>query len=670
MKRFLTLAAALLLLAACAPRMSVTSPDGIIRIDFSLDEGVPQYAVIFDGQPFIDPSPLGLEAEGIPLASGFSVVSASESSHMERWTQPWGENKTVTDSHRQLLVRLKNADGVSLDLVFRAFNDGIGFRYEYSVPCDSLVVTGENTGFRFSSDATSWSIPGDFNSYEHLYRRMPLSELQDANTPMTFRRPDGLHASVHEAAVFDFPEMVLVKTEGTCFRASLCPMQQPATNEVKAVVPGSFHTPWRTVQIARSAVGLVNSSLILNLNEPCAMSDVSWIRPMKYIGVWWGMHLGIQSWGGDKYHGATTEEALRYIDFAAANNIDGVLFEGWNDAWQGSDALPGFDFTRPAPDYDVERVAAYAQEKGVVLITHNETGGHYLRFEEQLERSMAWAEGLGIPAVKTGYAGGGLHPGVPRHSQKGVRHFQKVVETAAEHRMMVDAHESIKPTGIRRTWPNFMTRECVRGMEYNGWSEGNPASHEAVLPYTRILGGPVDYTPGVFDIEYRSIDGMKQVRGWGKPGTECRVNTTLAHQIADWVVLYSPMQMACDLLCNYEDHPAFQFFRDWTPDCDESIALQGEVGEFISIARRSGERWFYAAITDETGRQLSEPLGFLRPGVSYEAVVYADGPGADWQTDPYAYEITRLEVTSSDTLPVRLAPGGGVAIIFTPKQQI
>ena len=674
MKRLWILVAAALMAIACAPRTSVSSPDGSIVIDFSLMDGVPQYAVSVGGVQLMEPSALGLVAEESDLSSGFELVSAKVSSHSEVWHQPWGENKSIADKHRQLLVGLRNREGVLLVLVFRAFDDGIGFRYEYSVPSDTLRILDELTEFRFASDAVSWSIPGDFNSYEHLYRKMPLSELRDANTPLTMRWPDGLHASVHEAALYDYPEMVLRKVEGTAFRAVLAPMRQQQrrrgleddTLSLKAVVPGTFVSPWRTVQIARSAVGLVNSSLILNLNEPCAIGDVSWIRPMKYIGVWWGMHLGIQSWGGDEYHGATTSEALRYIDFAAANNIDGVLFEGWNDAWRGSDALPDFDFTRAAPDFDVERVAAYAREKGVALITHNETGGHYLRFEDQLERSMAWAEELGIPAVKTGYAGGGLHPGVPRHSQTGVRHFQKVVETAASHHMMVDAHEAIKPTGIRRTWPNFMTRECVRGMEYNGWSAGNPASHEALLPYTRILGGPVDYTPGVFDIEYKSIAGMKQVRSWGQPGPECRVNTTLAHQIADWVVLYSPMQMACDLLCNYEGHPAFQFFRDWTPDCDESVALQGEVGEYISMARRAGDRWFYAVITDETGRELAEPLAFLSPGVQYEAVIYADGPAADWQTAPYEYEIIHKTVTSADTLSVHLAPGGGQAIIFTP----
>ena len=678
MKKNVLLLVASLLLAACAPKTSVTSPDGRIAVHFLLGEdGVPAYEVTVDGKAFIDPSLLGLVSEEAVLDGGFRLLSAKEAHRRKPWRQPWGENKEMMDHHKELLLNLENPDGVALDLCFRVFDDGLGFRYAYRTPADSLRIVAERTEFRFAEDADSWSIPGDFNSYEHLYRRMPLSELQDANTPMTFRRADSLHGSVHEAALVDFPEMVLVKTAGTAFRTALAPLRQDGgrrrgtaldTTSVKAVVPGSFRTPWRTIQVAREAVGLINSSLILNLNEPCAIRDVSWIRPMKYIGVWWGMHLGIQSWGGDAWHGATTEEALRYIDFAAENNIQGVLFEGWNDAWRGSDALPGFDFTRAAPDYDVEKVAAYAREKGVQLITHNETGGHYLRFREQLEPSMAWAESLGIHAVKTGYAGGGLHPGVPRHSQTGVRHFQEVVETAARHHMMVDAHEAIKPTGLRRTWPNFMTRECVRGMEYNGWSEGNPPSHDEILPYTRLLGGPVDYTPGVFDILYKHIQDMPQVRSWGQPGTQCRTNTTLAKQMADWVILYSPMQMACDLLENYEGHPAFQFFRDFDPDCDASRALQGEVGEYIALVRRSGERFFYAATTDTTARSLQQPLDFLKPGTTYAAEIYADAPGTDWLHDPDQVAILRKEgLTAADTLPVELPSGGGTVILFHPE---
>ena len=499
------LAAVAILLAACSPKTSVSSPDGRISVRFELTpSGVPTYAVEVDGQPLLEPSAMGLVSEDVVLDQGFALKSSKVSSFRETWHQPWGENKEVEDNHRELSLKLKNDAGIGLEVVFRVFDDGFGFRYAYAAPgVDTLRISGERTQFAFAADADTWSIPGDFNSYEHLYRKMRLSELPDANTPLTLKFSDGLYAAVHEAALVDFPEMVLRHADGLSFQTSLAPLRQQRrrrgqpveeTNDVKAVVPGSFQTPWRTVQIARSAVGLINSSLILNLNEPCALADVSWIKPMKYIGVWWSLHLGTESWGGEG-HGATTENAMRYIDFAAANNIQGVLFEGWNDAWHNSDAIPEFDFTSPAPDYDVAKVAAYAREKGIYLITHNETGGNYLRFEDQLERALDWDASLGIHAMKTGYAGGGLSGGAPRHSQTGVRHFQKVVEEAAERQIMVDGHEVIKETGLRRTWPNFMTRECVRGMEYNGWGPGNPPSHTVILPYTRLLSGPVDYTP-------------------------------------------------------------------------------------------------------------------------------------------------------------------------------
>ena len=671
-KKFLSIVS--LLLAACTPKTMVTSPDGSIAVRVSLDaSGVPSYSVDVDGKPFLEPSVLGLLSEEANLDHGFVLKSSKVSSVSGTWHQPWGENKEVTDRHKELTLHLKNDAGVGLDLFFRVFDDGFGFRYAYSVPgLDTLRIIGEKTQFAFAADADTWSIPGDFNSYEHLYRKMPLSEVKDANTPMTMKFSDGLYASVHEAAIVDFPEMVLRQENGLSFQTSLAPLTlssssfPASTGNLVAVVPGSFRTPWRTVQIARSAVGLINSSLILNLNEPCALKDVSWIKPMKYIGVWWSLHLGIESWGGEG-HGATTEQALRYIDFAAANNIQGVLFEGWNDSWRGSDALPDFDFTRPAPDYDVEKVAAYAREKGIYLITHNETGGNYLRFEEQLERSLDWEQSLGIHALKTGYAGGGLSGGAPRHSQTGVRHFQKVIEEAAKRQVMVDGHEVIKASGLRRTWPNFMTRECVRGMEYNGWGPGNPPSHTVILPYTRLLGGPVDYTPGVFDIKYESVKGKPQLRTWGRPSTECSEHTTLAKQIANWVVLYSPMQMACDLLENYEGHPAFQFFRDFDADCDASEALQGEIGEWIAVVRRAGDRFFLGATTDETGRTLEQSLSFLRPGVRYIATIYGDAPDAHWDTNPTAYEITSRTVTCEDILTLRLAPGGGAAVSFLPE---
>ena len=660
-------------LAACTAGTDVSSPDGKISVRFSLTKsGAPQYAVCVNGKPFVEESALGLVASEVNLADGFKLVSKKVSKFSETWTQPWGQNKVNTDNHKELEVKLRNPDA-QLTLRFRVFDDGIGFRYEYAVgegviagsDRQSLIVTDELTAFRFASDATSWSIPGDFNSYEHEYRQLPLSEVQDANTPFTMKFAPDLYASVHEAAIVDFPEMVMVKTDSLGFKASLAPRRWHY--EGKALVKSQFKTPWRLIQIVPSAVALVNSSLMLNLNEPCALEDVSWIKPMKYVGVWWGMHLGINSWGGP-HHGATTKEAIRYIDFAAANNIQGVLFEGWNDAWVGSAALPGFDFTSPAADFDVDYVTSYAAKKGISYITHNETGGNFRHFDDQLESSFDWAAAHGIHAVKTGYAGGGMYDNIPRHSQIAVNHFARVAAEAAKRQIMVDGHEVIKGSGLSRTYPNFMTRECARGMEYNGWSSGNVPAHHEILPFTRLLSGPMDYTPGIFDILNKSIVGLPQVREWGLPGTECRVNTTLAKQIALWVVLYSPLQMAADLLQNYEGHPAFQFFRDFNPDCDASEALQGEIGEYIAIVRRAGEEYFYGAVTNQDARTLEQPLSFLKPGVTYTATIYADAPDADWVTNPYAYVIEKREVTSETTLTLPLAPGGGVAISFTaPK---
>lgn len=664
------------LAVACAPKNAVSSPDGSIVVLFSLsDEGQPEYAVSMDGNPFIGQSLLGIETSvPLNLKNGFRLESSKVTSHEEKWSQPWGENKEILDRHKELEVKLAN-EYCSLTLRFRAFNDGVGFRYEYGIPSvpsvipseakESIVITDELTQFNITKDGRSWSIPAHFDSYEQEYRELLLSELENANTPMTFRTDDGLYGSIHEAALVDFPEMTLKSHDGI-LTAALAP-DGPGNSEQKAVVSGSFKTPWRTIQIGRKAVDLVNSSLILNLNEPCAIKDVSWIKPGKYVGVWWGMHLGLYSWGKDARHGATTERARQYIDFASANYIDAVLFEGWNDGWTVANADHDFDFTKPAPDFDLDAVLAYAREKGVDYIIHHETAGEVAWYEQQLEKDLDFAVERGIHSLKTGYAGW-LLDGHYHHSQYGVRHYAKVASEAAARKIMVDAHEPIKETGLRRTYPNFMTREGARGMEWNAWSSGNKPSHHEILPFARLLSGPMDYTPGIFDIEYRSIAGNPDVKVWNNThSSKCRVNTTLAKQIALWVTLYSPWQMAADLIENYEEHPAFQFFRDFDPDCDWSEALQGEIGQYIAIARQSGERFFLGATTNEEGRTLVQPLSFLPPGVTYTATIYADAPDAHWQTNPYAYTIETRTVTSADTFTVVLAPGGGQAISFIPS---
>lgn len=663
MKSFLFSLAALALCGACSQNTEVTSPDGTIRLAFAVDSaGRMTYSVTDGGVRLFEPSRLGFEAAETDLGGGFAVENVSRTSVDETWTQPWGENKENRSRYNEMAVRLRNGGGVRLTLRFRVFDDGLGFRYEYEAcGADSLRVTDELTEFRFAADGDSWTIPASFDTYELLYRKLPLSELADANTPATFK-VGGLYGSIHEAALYDFPEMTLRKTDGLAFKSDLAPLP----DGTKAHVGNKFTTAWRTVQLAPDAVGLINSSLILNLNEPSKIGDTSWIRPMKYVGVWWGMHLGVETWAMDDRHGATTENAKRHIDFAAANNIQGVLFEGWNEGWENWGGSQSFDFTKPYADFDVAEIVRYARERGIEIIGHHETGGNIPDYERQLERAVKWYADLGIHNLKTGYAGG-ISGGNNHHGQYMVRHYQHVVETAAKYRMTVNVHEPIKDCGIRRTWPNMMSREGARGKEWDAWSAGNPPSHEVTLPFTRLLAGPMDFTPGTFDILYENTRNSPRRKLWNcGPEVDMRVNTTLAKQIAEWVIIYSPVQMASDLIENYEGHPAFRFFRDFDADCDWSRALAGEPGEFVAVVRRAGENYFLGAATDEQPRTLSLPLDFLKPGTKYRATIYADGPDADWKTNPTSYTISEREVSAADTLEVAMAPGGGQAVSFMP----
>lgn len=663
MKNLFILLFAGVLFGGCAPKADVTSPDGRIRLAFAVDQaGAMSYDVTVAGKPLFDPSALGFEAGGANLANGFGIVDVEYASVDETWSQPWGENKENRNHYNEMAVLLRNDDNVELTMRFRVFDDGLGFRYEYSVPdVDSLFVMDENTTFNFHREGDSWTIPSNFETYELLYRKLPLGELADANTPATFKT-DGIYSSIHEAALYDFPEMNLLKTEALAFKAELAPLP----DGTKAHVGGAFVTPWRTVQIAPEAVGLINSSLILNLNDPSKIEDTSWIKPMKYVGVWWGMHLGIETWTMGDRHGATTANAKRYIDFAAANNIEGVLFEGWNVGWETWGGAQTFDYAKPYADFDMDEIVRYATQKGIALIGHHETGGNVPEYERDMERSFGWYADHGVHDLKTGYAGG-MPDGNKHHSQYGVRHYQQVVETAAKYKLTINAHEPIKETGIRRTWPNFMTREGARGKEWDAWSAGNPPSHDVMLAFTRLLSGPMDYTPGTFDILYeKTRNSPRRVKWNGNDQGNSRVNSTLAKQIADWVILYSPLQMASDLIENYEGHPAFQFFRDFDADCDWSEALAGEPGEFVAIVRRAGDRYFLGASTDEQARTLTLGLDFLKPDTKYKAVIYADAPDADWQTNPTAYTISEREVTGDDTLEVVMASGGGQAVTFVP----
>lgn len=629
------------------------SPDGRLCVMVDNGNAEPTYSLIVDGQEIIAPSRLGLVAPGWHYATE-GQASVKRSSVNESWQQPWGENKHCVNHYNEL--SMTSPDG-QLTLRFRAYDDGMALRYE-TAAADSLTIMDELTEFRFTPEGQTWAIPANFETYELEYRNLPLLTLPDANTPMTFRTDRGIYGSVHEAALYDYPEMVLRRDSVSgVLKADLAPLP----DGVKAYIPGRFTTPWRTVQIGRSAVDLINSDLIVNLNEPSKISDTSWIRPQKYVGIWWGMHLGTQVWTMGPRHGATTENAIRYIDFAADNNLQGVLYEGWNRGWENWGGNQHFDYLKAYDDFDIDSVASYASRRGIELWMHDETGGNIPEFEAVLDSAFAYYASLGVHTVKTGYAGG-FKGGYLHHSQYGVRHYQRVVETAARYHIMIDAHEPIKETGIRRTWPNMMTREGARGMEWNAWSEGNSADYLCTLPYVRLLSGPMDYTPGIFDINYTRAKADPGRIEWNGPNSHCRIKTTLARQIANWVIIYSPLQMAADQIENYEGHEAFQFFRDFNADCDRSRALAGEIGKYIVVARQAGDRFFVGAGTNSEARTVELPLDFLEPGVEYTATVYADVEGASDRVS-----ISRVRVNShSAPLQIRMAATGGQAISFIP----
>ena len=637
----------------------VLSPDGRVRVVFSLPAGAPHYRIDYDGKPLILPSGLGFTFRNAgPLVGGLRIDRFETRTFDETWQPVWGQRSEFRNHYNELSVDLveANAPHREVAVVFRVYDDGVGLRYE--IPAGPGIgdfeIMAEKTRFAFAGDHSTWWIPADLDSYEHLYRNTPLSEVKGMATPVTMKTDDGLYVSIHEAALTDYPEMTLsaVWRQNLVFESNLAPWPDGA--RVKGSTP--LKTPWRTVQIATSPGGLIESGLILNLNEPCVIEDTSWIKPMKYIGIWWGMHIGKYSWHIGPTHGATTENAKRYIDFASEHGIPGVLIEGWNTGWDKWGQEGAYSFTDSYPDFDLEEVTAYAREKGVEIIGHHETGGDVLTYENQIDAAFDLYEKVGVSAVKTGYAGRIFPRGQFHHGQYMVRHYRMVVEKAAERGIMLDVHEPIKPTGISRTYPNMMTREGVRGTEYNAWSDGNPPEHETIVAFTRMLAGPVDYTPVIFDVLFDEY----------KPGN--RVRTTLAKQLALFIVLYSPLQMAADLIENYADHPAFGFIEDAPADWDDTVVLNGSIGDFVTIARRNGERWFVGSITDEEARTLVIDLSFLEPGRDYIARIYADAPDAHWEQNPLAYEIREEKVSSVSTLAMKLAPGGGQAMSIVPAE--
>jgi glucan 1,4-alpha-glucosidase len=659
----------------------IYSPDSNIEVNFLFtNAGQPGYLVKYKNEIVIDESFFGFSFRDLaPLKEGLLLENISTSTFDETWEMPWGEKRLVRNHYNEMVIALAEKEGLQrkLNIYFKVYDDGLGFRFEFPdhPEIEEVIIMDEHTQFNLTGDHQTWWIPGDWDIYEHLFNTTKFTEIDalskqnhpnlaqtyipenSVNTPVTMRTAEGLHLSFHEANLTDYADMTLrIDAQNLMMESGLVGSERFGY-KVKLSLP--FATPWRTIQISETAGGLIESSLIVNLNEPNKLGDVSWFKPMKYAGIWWDMHIGTKTWdyaGGR--HGATTEYTKEMIDFAAENGLGGVLVEGWNTGWEhwiGFEDREGvFDFVTPYPDYDLKEVARYAKEKGVQLIMHHETSSAVTTYDQQMDTAYRLMQSLGMNSVKTGYVGKIIPKGEYHHGQWMVNHYRRALETAAKYNVAINAHEPIKATGIRRMLPNAIAREGLRGQEFNAWATdgGNPPEHLPIVAFTRMLAGPIDYTPGIFNI---MLDPYKP---------DNRVNTTLAHQLALYVVIYSPVQMVPDLMKYYKGNPAFQFIRNVAVDWETTKVLNGEVGDFVTIARRerNGDNWFVGAITDENPRQLTIKLDFLEPGKNYIATIYKDGPQADWKNNPTDYVIQNIEVDAGSTLDLQLAPGGGTAI--------
>ena len=645
-------------LISCSQKPEVQSPDGALSIAFRLDgNGSPLYAVMQNGDTVIGWSALGLRCAENDLTSGFALNRVRHNAVDTTWETVWGEERWITDRHREMEVQLKHRSGLMMNILFRIFDDGLAFRYvfpEQESP-NQLTITDEETSYRFVPNSEAWSIDWRTEYYEGLWRKAPLSEKDTMCSPVTLELANGGYAFIHEAALTDYPAQNLYVQNGV-IGTYLTPWLDSAAQEtpVKAYESLPFATPWRMVIIARDLRELVASRIMLNLNEPCRIEDTSWIKPMKFIGIWWGMHMKSMTWEQGPIHGATTANMERYLRFAHAHHIDAVLAEGWNKGWED---WRHFSFTEPYDDWDMDYLSRLADSLGVQIIGHNETGGNAADYEAVLDEAYTYHQKHGIHAIKTGYVAPIIRTrdGLQwNKGQSGVRHYRRVIETAARYQITIDNHEPVMPTGLQRTWPNLMSQEGVRGQEWNAWSAdgGSPCEHVTVLPFTRIMAGPVDYTPGVFSFENPVM-----------PGT--RVHSTLANQLGLFVCFYSPLQMACDLPENYMKQPqAFAFIESVPCDWERSMLVNGVIGDYCVFARqeRGGSDWYVGGINDENPREVAVPLSMLDADKAYRAYIYKDGDAADWQTNPYEWVLEETDVTCLDTLHLRMASGGGFAI--------
>ncbi|MFN0156826.1 MAG: glycoside hydrolase family 97 protein [Bacteroidota bacterium] len=677
---------------------TVNSPNGRLSLTFSLTtDGAPTYALTFQKKAVIKQSKLGIELKDEPgLSNDFTIANTETTMVDETWKPVWGEVNQIRNNYRELAVTLQQASPKARTMVirFRLFNDGLGFRYEFPVQNDLgyFTVSDENTEFNLVGDHKAFWIPGDFDTNEYAYYETKLSEVDAekgrrigeifvksvigpnfVQTPLMMKSADGLYINIHEAALVNYPAMNLEVNKQTF---GLSSELVPDAVGNKAYMQTPCMTPWRTIIVSDKATDILASKLILNLNEPSKIEAPSWIKPVKYVGIWWELHVGKSSWNyadvnnvkltGTDWnalkpngrHGATTARTKRYIDFATQHGFDGVLVEGWNIGWEdwfGKWKEEVFDFVTPYPDFDVVEVQKYAASKGVKMIMHHETSSSVTNYERRMDDAYRFMKDHGYDAVKSGYVGRIIPRGEYHDGQWMVNHYVHAAAKTAHYKIMINMHESVRPTGLHRTYPNWLANEAARGNEFNAWSSGNPPAHETILPFTRLMGGPMDYTPGIFQIKMSYWD----------PNKKEQVHTTLVKQLALYVTMYSPLQMAADLPEVYEQHlDAFQFIKDVAVDWDDTKVIEAEPGDYITIARKAKGKneWYIGAITDENPRSTKVALNFLTPKQKYVATLYADADDAHWEKNPMAYKIQSYIVTDKTVMNLKLAASGGAAI--------
>ena len=674
-----------------------TSPDGNVILSFSLkNDGTPSYKVSYKNKPVINESTLGFTLKKAePLTNNFKVVDTKKSTFKETWKPVWGEESEILNHYNELLVSLEqNNTNRKMNIRFRVYNEGVGFRYEFPSQKELtyFVVEEELSQFAMTGDHTAWWIPGDYDTQEYDYTESKLSEIRGlmkeavtenvsqfafsptgVQTSLMMKTKDGLYINLHEAALVDYSLMNLNLDDKTfVFQSWLT----PDAKGDKGYLMAPCHSPWRTIMVSDDARKILASRLILNLNEPCAIADTSWIKPVKYVGVWWEMITGKNSWSytndlptidlntvdysktkPNGTHGANNEEVRKYIDFAAKHGFDQVLVEGWNIGWEdwfGNKKDYVFDFVTPYPDFDLKALNEYAHSKGVKLMMHHETSGSTRNYERHMKAAYELMNKYGYNSVKSGYVGDILPVGEHHYSQSTINHYLYAIKEAAKHKIMVNAHEAVRPTGICRTYPNMIGNESARGTEYEAFG-GNKVFHTTILPFTRLQGGPMDYTPGIFETEMKYVN----------PNNNNQIRTTLARQLALYVTMYSPLQMAADLPENYEKFmDAFQFIKDVPVDWQKSVYLEAEPGRYITIARKDkhSNDWYVGCTAHEGGHTSELLLNFLDKGKKYEATIYADAKDANWKTNPKAYTITKQKVNAKTKLKLTAAQGGGYAI--------